>query len=48
MLAEHRAELETKMAELEGFLSYIQKKEVLYQGFLDGAIPYMSNMIDRG
>lgn len=48
MLAEHRAELEARIAELEGFLSYIQKKEALYRGFLDGTIPYMSNLVDRG
>ena len=46
MLAERRAELLARIAELQGYLDYIDRKEALYQGFLDGSIPYVSNLID--
>lgn len=46
MLAERRAQLEARIAELRGYLDYIDRKEALYQGFLDGSIPYVSNLID--
>lgn len=46
ILAGHRAELEQRIAELEGFIDYIDRKDALYRGFLAGEIPYTSNLID--
>lgn len=45
ILAAHRAELMGRIAELEGFVTYIDKKDALYQGFLNGSVPYAS--LDR-
>lgn len=47
MLAARRAELAARIAELEGYLTYIDKKDALYRDILDGRIPYVSNLIEE-
>lgn len=46
MLATRRAELDARIAELEGYLAFIDKKDALYRDILDGRIPYVSNLTD--
>ena len=36
-----------RIAELEGYLAYIDKKDALYRDILDGRIPYVSNLIEE-
>lgn len=47
MLAVRRAELSDRIAELEEYLAYIDKKDALYRDILDGRIPYVSNLIEE-
>lgn len=47
MLAIRRTELSARIAELEGYLAYIDKKDALYRDILDGRIPYVSNLIEE-
>lgn len=46
MLAERRKELQTRIADLEAYVSYIDGKNELYRRILDGEIPYVSNLIE--
>lgn len=45
ILAGHRNELLARIAELQGYIDYIDKKQDLYAGFMSGEIPYVSNLI---
>lgn len=45
MLARHRAELVTRIEELQGCVGYIDWKQNFYDEVLSGARPYVSNLI---
>lgn len=47
ILAAHRVKLEQRIAELQGYIEYIDRKDALYQGILANEIPYTSNLIDE-